>query len=40
MNRIIVNIVSEQTIPNYLFIREMFQEGDRLLFISSQRSHG
>ena len=37
MNRIIVNIVSEQTIPNYLFIREMFQEGDRLLFISSQR---
>lgn len=37
MNRVIVSIISEQTIPNYLFIKEMFQNGDRLLFISSQR---
>lgn len=37
MNRVIVNIISEQTIPNYLFIKEMFQIGDKLLFISSQK---
>ena len=37
MNRIIVSIISEQTIPNYLFIKEMFQDGDSLLFISSRK---
>ena len=37
MNRIIVSIISEQTIPNYLFIKEIFQDGDSLLFISSQK---
>lgn len=33
----IVNIISEQTIPNYLFIKEMFQPGDQLMFISSKK---
>ena len=37
MKRIIVSIVSEQTVPNYLFIKEMFQIGDELLFISSNK---
>lgn len=37
MSRVIVNIISEQTIPNYLFIKEIFQEGDELLFISSSK---
>lgn len=37
MNRVIVSIISEQTIPNYLFIREFFQTGDCLLFIASQK---
>lgn len=36
MSRVIVNIMSEQTIPNYLFIREMYCPGDKLLFIISQ----
>lgn len=35
MSKTIVSIVSEQTIPNYLFIKEMFLPGDSLLFISS-----
>lgn len=35
--RTIVNILSEQTIPNYLFIKEMFQAGDQLMFISSKK---
>lgn len=35
--RTIVSIISEQTIPNYLFIREMFQPGDHLMFISSKK---
>lgn len=29
--------MSEQTIPNYIFIKENFQIGDELLFISSQK---
>ena len=33
----IVSIISEQTIPNYLFIKEMFQPGDKLMFISSKK---
>jgi len=37
MSRVIVNIISEQTIPNYLFIKEIFQPGDSLLFIASQK---
>ncbi len=37
MKRIIVSIVSEQTVPNYLFIKEIFQIGDELLFISSNK---
>ena len=34
--KVIVNISSAQTIPNYLFIREMASNGDTLWFISSQ----
>ena len=37
MNRVIVSIISEQTIPNYLFIKEFYQLGDSLLFIASQK---
>lgn len=37
MNRIIVSVISEQTIPNYLFIKEIYQQGDTLLFIASQK---
>jgi len=37
MKRTIVNLVSEQTTPNFLFIKEMIQTGDKLLFISSQK---
>lgn len=37
MSRVIVNIMSEQTIPNYLFIKEFYQPEDSLLFIASQR---
>lgn len=35
--KIIVSIISEQTIPNYLFIKEMFHSGDKLMFISSKK---
>lgn len=34
--KVIVNISSAQTVPNYLFIREMATSGDILWFISSQ----
>lgn len=37
MSKTIVSIISEQTIPNYLFIKEMFHPGDQLLFISSKK---
>ncbi|MDR3129375.1 MAG: DUF1887 family protein [Tannerellaceae bacterium] len=37
MNRTIVNIISEQTTPNFLFIKEMFQPEDELLFITSRK---
>ena len=37
MQKTIVSIISEQTIPNYLFIKEMFLPGDSLLFISSEK---
>jgi len=36
MNRVIVSIISKQTIPNYIFIKEYFQLGDELLFITSK----
>src|SRR5690554_6317356 len=37
MKKTIVCIVSEQTTPNYIFIKQMFQIGDELLFISSNQ---
>ena len=37
MSRVIVSIISEQTIPNYIFIKEKYIIGDELLFISSQK---
>lgn len=37
MGKTLVNIISDQTIPNVLFIKEMFQEGDKLMFISSKK---
>ena len=36
MSRTIVSIISEQTIPNYIFIKEMYFPGDKLIFIASQ----
>lgn len=32
----IVNIVSEQTLPNYLFIKEMYEKGDNVIWIVSK----
>jgi hypothetical protein len=37
MTKIIVSIVSEQTTPNLVFIKEMIQSDDELLFISSKK---
>lgn len=37
MKRVIVSIMSEQTIPNYLFIKEMYIHGDNLMFIASEK---
>ncbi len=37
MSRVIVSIISEQTIPNYIFIKEHFKIGDELLFITSHK---
>jgi len=36
MARIIVNLVSRETTPNFLFIKEMKQKDDELLFITSK----
>jgi len=36
-NRTIVSLLSQQAAPNYLVIRELFQKGDSLLFISSRK---
>ncbi len=36
-NRTIVSIVSQQNIPNYIFIKEYMQQGDNLLFITSEK---
>lgn len=38
MARTIVSIISEQTIPNYIFIKEMYRDGDNLMFIASNNS--
>src|SRR5690606_25271699 len=35
--KVIVSIVSEQTTPNFLFIKEMILPGSELLFITSKR---
>ena len=32
----IVNIVSEQTLPNYLFVREMYEKDDKIIWIVSK----
>lgn len=40
MARTIVSIMSEQTIPNYIFIREHYRLGDKLMFISSKKMEG
>lgn len=37
MSKTIVSIISEQTIPNYLLIREMACDGDSLLMITSEK---
>lgn len=34
-NRILICLVSEQTLPNFLFIKEMFLPGDEILLITS-----
>lgn len=36
MARILVNLVSRETTPNFLFIKEMIKLGDELLFITSK----
>lgn len=36
MKRVLVSILSQQSVPNYLFIKEMEGEYDDLLFITSQ----
>ena len=36
MSKTIVSIISAQTIPNVLFIKEMYKEGDKLMFIASR----
>lgn len=35
MARTLVNIISAQTIPNYIFIKDFYKEGDSLLFFTS-----
>ena len=35
MARTLVNIISAQTIPNYIFIKDFYVEGDSLLFFTS-----
>ncbi len=37
MKRTIVSLISEHTTPNFLFIKEMREPGNRLLFISPKR---
>ncbi|MBO4739124.1 MAG: hypothetical protein J5606_06135, partial [Bacteroidales bacterium] len=35
MAKTLVNIISAQTIPNYIFIKDFYLEGDSLLFFTS-----
>lgn len=35
MSKTLVNIISDQTIPNYVFIKDFFEDGDKLLFFTS-----
>lgn len=35
MAKTLVNIISAQTIPNYVFIKDYYEDGDRLLFFTS-----
>lgn len=35
MARTLVNIISAQTIPNYIFIKDYYKDGDKLLFFTS-----
>lgn len=37
MQTILVSIISDQTVPNYLFIKEFQQQVDRFLFISTEQ---
>lgn len=39
-HRTIVSIISEQLSPNYLFIKELYKAGDKLLFILSKKMEG
>lgn len=39
MSRVLVSILSKQTIPNYLFIKEMEGQYDQLLFISTVQAN-
>ena len=36
MRKTLVSIISAQTIPNVLFVKEMYQDEDKLMFISSK----
>ena len=37
MSKTLVNIITEDNpIPAYLFIKEMYEEGDRLMYISAK----
>ena len=41
MSKTLVNIITEDNpIPAYLFIREMYEEGDRLMYISAKDTEG
>lgn len=33
----IVNLVSAQTLPNYLFVKEMFEQGDKIIWIVTEK---
>lgn len=37
MKRVIVSIISAQSIPNLLFIREVYKDGDTLMYITSKK---
>lgn len=35
MNNTLVNIISDQTLPNYLFIKELYSPGDSIVFLET-----